>query len=179
MLQEGGKEMSPEEVSRMVSLYGNEVYRFARKLFAGASEADDLYQQTFLNLLEHSYVLDAKKNPRAFLFSIAYHLYKSQVRRQARRFSIAPQVSYEAAEAVLEDPGESLEEQAIKGEEADQIRQAVKGLPDKYRIPVLLFYAFDLSVEEISRIEKIPKGTVKSRLYKARELLRKELERYG
>ena len=170
--------MNAEEVSQLITLYGNDVYRFSRKLFMGSAEADDLYQQTFLNLLEHNYILDQQRNPRALLFSVAYHLYKSQIRKQARRFSIVPRVPLDAAKD-LPSPGPQPEETAIKEEEADFIRRAVKQLPDKFRIPVLLFYAFDLSIEEIARVEMIPKGTVKSRLFKAREMLRKELEIHG
>ena len=70
----------------------------------------------------------------------------------------------------------SPEEQIISGEETRQIRKAVGRLPEKYRLPVLLFYMEDLKLSEISGVLKVPEGTVKSRLFKAKKLLRKELE---
>ena len=57
-----------------------------------------------------------------------------------------------------------------------QVRRAVGNLPEKYRIPVYLYYTLQFSVEEIANVMEIPKGTVKSRLHKARALLKKELE---
>ena len=50
------------------------------------------------------------------------------------------------------------------------------GLEEKYRIPVFLYYSQQFSTEQIGKILKLPQGTVKSRLYKARKLLKKELE---
>ena len=60
-------------------------------------------------------------------------------------------------------------------EQLRQLRQAVKGLEDKYRIPVCLYYMEGMQVADVATILKLPKGTVKSRLYKAREILKKQL----
>ena len=51
--------------------------------------------------------------------------------------------------------------------------------PQKFRIPIHLYYSADLSIQEIAETLKIPEGTVKSRLNKARQLLKKELEEIG
>ena len=56
------------------------------------------------------------------------------------------------------------------------MQDAVAGLEEKYRIPVYLYYSQQFSTEQIGKILKLPQGTVKSRLYKARKLLKKELE---
>ena len=72
--------------------------------------------------------------------------------------------------------GNLLEEEAIQKELREMVRKAVAGLDEKYRIPIYLFYTEQLTVEEISKILKLPQGTVKTRLYKARKLLKKELE---
>ena len=69
-----------------------------------------------------------------------------------------------------------------QGKEADtdsDIIEIVKILPQKYRVVIHLFYYEQLSVEEIASGLHIPEGTVKSRLHKARALLRKRLEAYG
>lgn len=57
-----------------------------------------------------------------------------------------------------------------------QVQSAVGKLDDKYRIPVYLYYGLQLPVEQIGKVMRIPQGTVKSRLYKARMLLKQELE---
>ena len=56
------------------------------------------------------------------------------------------------------------------------MRELVKELPDKYRIPVLLFYMEELSLEEIAGIVHAPAGTVKSRLHRAKKILKQRLE---
>ena len=72
--------------------------------------------------------------------------------------------------------GNLPEEEAIQNELREMVRKAVAGLDEKYRIPVYLFYTEQLTVEEISKVLKLPQRTVKTRLYKARKLLKKELE---
>ena len=64
----------------------------------------------------------------------------------------------------------------IAREEAQTVRQAVARLPDRYRVPVLLFYMEDLKIPEIAAVLHIPQGTVKSRLHKAKKLLAQDLK---
>jgi RNA polymerase sigma-70 factor (ECF subfamily) len=66
-------------------------------------------------------------------------------------------------------------------EEADysDVRNAVDGLPDKYRIVTVLYYFNGLDVGMTSEILKIPKGTVKYQLHRAREMLKRRLEPDG
>ena len=78
------------------------------------------------------------------------------------------------------DMGESTEllpeERILQKEKEDAVRVAVKRLPDKYRLVVLLFYMEDLPTTQVAEVMKIPIGTVLNRLYQARKILRKELE---
>lgn len=69
-----------------------------------------------------------------------------------------------------------VEEQYLEAERKHQVRQAVAELEEKYRIPIYLYYTLQLSVSEISKILKVPDGTVKTRLHKARKLLKEKLE---
>ena len=75
-----------------------------------------------------------------------------------------------------EDPIFSPENEILKNEEADLVRQAVNRLPDKLKIVILLFYMEDLSAAQIASILKIPIGTVKSRMHHAKKILEQELE---
>ena len=62
---------------------------------------------------------------------------------------------------------------------ASAIRAIVRDLPEKLRIPVELYYLGDCTVEQIARTIQRPRGTVKSRLFQAREVIRKRLEEAG
>ncbi len=64
----------------------------------------------------------------------------------------------------------------IAREDALAVRRAVAALPDKYRLPVLLFYMEEMKLSDIAALLRIPQGTVKSRLHKAKKLLAQELK---
>ena len=59
------------------------------------------------------------------------------------------------------------------------VQQVVARLPEKYRIPVYLFYSAELSIQESAKVLQIPAGTVKSRMNKAKHVLKEELETLG
>ena len=80
---------------------------------------------------------------------------------------------------MLADEQTDLEEQVIQEELWQIVRRETQALPEKWRIPVYLYYTAQLSIEEIAKILKLPGGTVKSRLHKARRMMKKRLEDCG
>ena len=83
-----------------------------------------------------------------------------------------------ALEECTDVSGNDMVERVVKEEERAHLWKAVDGLPDVYRIPILLYYMENQNVASIAKLLSIPQGTVKSRLYKARKLLKTELEDY-
>lgn len=143
------------------------------------SDAEDLYQQTFLKALEKDWRLDWEKNPKALFFSLAHNLWKSDRRKQARRNMIAPCSNLdEETETVLHSE-ENIEESYFQKELISEVRQIIQTLPEKFQVPLILFYLSDCSIEQIAAIIKKPPGTVKSRLFKGRNLIKKKLEDAG
>jgi RNA polymerase sigma-70 factor (ECF subfamily) len=71
--------------------------------------------------------------------------------------------------------GQGPDEQVVRIEERQQLRRAVSRLPEPERVVVLAYYLGDMSVAEISRALDMPEGTVKTRLHRGRQALRKEL----
>ena len=149
---------------------------FCCHLTGNVQEAEELYQDTFLKAVELMKNIDYENNPKSFLISIALRLWKNKKRKYAWRMRIA------GTESLIEETVENLEaencpvEEMIQKEIQRQVRKAVAGLEEKYRIPVYLFYTVQMSVAEISKTLKIPEGTVKTRLYKARKRLKEKLE---
>lgn len=169
--------MDHEELKACIRAYGKDIYSFCRQLTRSRQEADDLYQDTFLKIMEICDRLDFEKNPKGYLLTVSVNLWRNRKRKFAWRQRITgPEISMD--DTVLELPsGEpSVEEQMITREEKAQVRLAVEKLSEKYRMPILLFYMEELKISEISDILGIPQGTVKSRLYKAKKMLEKELE---
>ena len=171
--------MNQEELEACIQAYGRDIYSFCLQLTKSRQEADDLYQDTFLKIVEIRERLDFKSNPKGYLLSVCVNLWRNKRRKFAWRQRIAgPELRMDDTDTAWEPPsGEaSVEEQMISREERGLVQKAVDDLPEKYRMPVLLFYMEELKISEISGILKISAGTVKSRLYKAKKALEKKLE---
>ena len=171
--------MEAREIEKCIDEFGTDVYRFCIKLCINKEDAEDLYQQTFLKALESNFNLNWEQNPKALFFSLSYNLFKSNIRKIARRNNIAPVVNINEENENLIFLNENFEEDIIQKELLNKINKIIEDLPDKIKIPLTLYYLFDFSTESISKIIKKPLGTVKSRLFKGRSLIKKRLEELG
>lgn len=171
--------MKAWELEKCIDEFGTEIYRFCMKLCMDKANAEDLYQQTFLKALESDLELDWEQNPKALFFSFAYKLWKSEQRKNARRFTLAPCVNLDEANERQLCSEENIEENMFRHELLAKISRIIADLPDKIRVPLTLYYLFEQSVDEIAKDIKKPPGTVKSRLFKGRGLIKKKLEEAG
>lgn len=89
------------------------------------------------------------------------------------------EMSDEGYEFSDHDNEASPEHIILKQNEADMVQEFVKALPEKYRIPIYLYYSADMQINEISGILGLPEGTVKSRMRKAKKQLKEKLEAIG
>ena len=90
--------METEMVSELIEQYGTEVMIFCRRLTGCVPDAQDLYQQTFLKLMEMRVKIEREKNPRAFVFAVANSIWKNERRKLMRRALLAPTFSLEDAQ---------------------------------------------------------------------------------
>ena len=77
------------------------------------------------------------------------------------------------------DDAQSLEEEIAEAELKQTVRRMAEELPEKYRLVMYLYYSREQRIEEIASALHIPKGTVKSRLHKARSIIRDRMEAEG
>lgn len=171
--------MDAREIERCIDEFGTDIYRFCFKLCMNKDDAEDLYQQTFLKALEHELPLDWEQNPKALFFSVSYKLWKSNQRKTARRNRIAPLSHLDGETEVILRSGEDMEEGVLRRELIGKVSEIIQTLPEKIRIPLILFYLSGYSVEQVAKILKKPSGTVKSRLYKGRKIIKERLEEIG
>jgi len=164
--------MNISQLETCIDKYGKDIFAFCCHMTGNRSEAEELYQDTFLKAMEILPKIQYDDNPKSFLLSVALRLWKNKKRKRAWRMRIAPMVAFE--EALTEAP--VVEEVMLQKEQNEFIRSKVAELEEKYRIPIYLFYAEQLKLEEIAKILKLPVGTVKTRLHTARKMLKKELE---
>lgn len=169
--------MKQKELESYIYTYGRDLYSFCCSVTRSRTEADDLYQDTFLKLYEMGESLEIQTNPKSFLMSVSVNLYRNYKRKLAVRHRITgveqPVEENTIQTASLEQGPEDL---AIQEETYQMLREAVRGLPDRYRLPVLLFYMEDLPLADIAKILKLKQGTVKCRLHRAKKILKQELE---
>lgn len=170
--------LNTSELSELVNLHGKAVYGFCRQLAKSRADTDDLYQETFLRALELCEKIDLNNNPKAFLISIAAKLWKNNRRKYAWRKRIAPteELKDEGCSDYMFKNEATPEDVVIHNELRAIVQNAADTLSDKLKVPLYMYYTAGMSNEDIASSLKIPLGTVKSRLHKARLALKKFLE---
>jgi len=178
--------MTVAEFEHFLEAYERDVFTFCRYLANNTDTAGDLYQETALAAFQMIDRIDKNSNPKSLLFAIAAGKWKNMRRKSFRRQSIAPELPLEdwantaTAQSPTEDAAQSPTEDAAQNSLQQQaIHNAVAEMKDKFRVPLILHYFDNCPTEEIAQVCNIPVGTVKSRLHKARALLKKTLEKEG
>jgi RNA polymerase sigma-70 factor, ECF subfamily len=157
-----------------VLVHLDDLYRAALRLTGNAAEAEDLTQDTCLRAFER---LDQLRSPgaaRVWAFTILRSIFLRRIERQSRTAGVDV-IDWPLLEAgeVLQDTYEAL--RPIQDTPLGEVREALRRLPLPYREPLVLAHVGGFSYKEISEILAIPLGTVMSRLFRARRLLRSEL----
>ncbi len=173
--------MDVTELSHLIESHGKSVYGFCYQLTRDKHQADDLYQETFLKATELYHKIDKAKNPKGFLIAIAANTWKNQRRKFGWRQRIARmeefQDDFTNTSQIIDTSTPELV--AISNELHKMIGMASASLNDKLKIPLYMYYTSELSVEDIASALKIPTGTVKSRLHKARKVIKEFMEVNG
>ena len=154
------------------------LYSFALKLARSRDDAEDLVSDTMLRAFERWEQYRLGTNIRAWLFTILYHVFVSRKRRVDAREVSQPEHAdgWAGAEAVGDADPEGRFYESFLDEE---ITRAIDALPDEYRTAVVLSDVHDLRYAEIAEVLGVPEGTVKSRLFRGRRLLQKQLVGYA
>ena len=184
--EKGTTVVTRQEFEEFVSSDGKDILRFCRITTGETAQGDDLYQDTMLKLWEQAKKLDNENSIKSYALSVAILIWKNKRRKFAWRHRIAAFESYEkhiesgGVECVRKISDEP-EQQLLKKEADEFVRQKVQELPEKYRMVVYLYYSADLKIKEIAKCLHITESAGKSRLRKAKSMLKKDLEviRYG
>ena len=176
--------MNNYEFEQFVRDNGKDILRFCRMTCGDDESGDELYQDTMLKLLGKRQWLNFRQNVKSYALSISILLWKNKKKKYANRQRLIPMESIDCIETegnltIADITVISPESCIIQEDERTAVWQVVAHLPERYRMPVYLYYSADLSVQEIAKVLQIPEGTVKSRMHKAKRLLKKELEALG
>jgi RNA polymerase sigma-70 factor (ECF subfamily) len=154
--------------------YRDPIFRFAYRLLGSAEAAEDVAHDCFLGLIKDPGRFDSSKA------SLRTYLYAAARNQAAKRYQSFGRET--AIEELAEEPRSADRKGPIAlvldNELAGEVERAIAGLPPLHREALVLFEYEDLSLAEIAAIVGADSGTVKSRLFRAREKLRASLDRY-
>jgi RNA polymerase sigma factor (sigma-70 family) len=149
------------------------LYNFARWLTHNSNDAEDLVQETYLKALRSFQSFQADTNFRAWIFQILRNTFLSSCSKLDRRMTVAMQSEADGSELAVDT--ETPETILLNRSNSQLMRRAIEDLPVHYREALLLCEVEEMSYEEIAKVLSIPKGTVMSRLARARKAVRVSL----
>lgn len=166
-----------EAFALLVDRHKDVLVGYLTRLTGQAERAEDLAQEAFLRLYTSAHAYEERGQLRAYLFRIATNLLRSEERRSARWRRLRDLFAHSNghAEAGL---APSQERRLLTAEIGGRVGEAIAGLPLRYRAPLVLREIEGLSYREIGGALGCREGTVKSRIHRARQLLRDRLEPY-
>lgn len=160
----------------LVTRYQRQVYSLAYRMLGNAEDSGDLVQETFLRAYSALSKFRQDASFLTWLYKIASNLCIDQLRSRRSKSALSLDVELEEGrEPAADARSSSPEECAIREVTNDILHKEIINLPEKYRAVVVLRHLQDMSVEEISDSLQIPTGTVKTHLFRAREMLRVRL----
>ncbi|MCH5208647.1 MAG: sigma-70 family RNA polymerase sigma factor [Oscillospiraceae bacterium] len=163
-----------ESFDEVMRLYVPTVYRIAFERLRNAADADDVTQEVFVRYFKADKTFESEEHRRFFLIRVAVNC--------ANSFAKSSWFKNRAHTDELENfpelsAGDTTADNAEKNERSRMVLEAVLKLPEKYRTAVHLFYFEDMSIAQIAEVTGQKETTVKSRLMRAREKLKKLLNR--
>jgi RNA polymerase sigma-70 factor (ECF subfamily) len=163
----------------LVRTHQTTIYNIAYRMVGQRETAQSLTQETFLRAFKALHTFDLNRPFGPWLYRIATNLSLNWIKRTR-----LPMVSLETSYPVDEEDAEPLEipdtsaepaARFIQAEMQTQLQQAILTLPSDYRAVIELRHFQEMNYEEMAEALKIPIGTVKTRLFRARRLLRDQL----
>lgn len=162
--------------------HADALYNFAYHLTYNEADANDLVQETYMKAFRFINSFDAGTNAKAWLFKILKNGFINEYRKKKKEPN---KVDYEDAVAFQDGDDDNsvavfdLREDIFDDMLGDEITVALDKLPDDFKTVILLCDMEGFSYEEIAKIIDIPIGTVRSRLHRARNMLKESLKEYA
>lgn len=165
----------------LVRRYGAGVFGYLMRMSNSREQAEDFFQETFKRVHVKAHTFRGNRF-RPWLFTIATRVALDGFRRRRLRFislnqktNCADGQCEELGAAMVADKSPEPSEEAIKAEQARQVREAVESLPTKQRATLVLAYYQQLSYPEVAEVMGCSVGTVKTQMYSALRTLARKL----
>lgn len=162
--------------------HADALYNFAYHLTYHEADANDLVQETFMKAFRFIHSFDSGTNAKAWLFKILKNGFINDYRKKKKepyKVDFEDVIAYQDADDDNGIVGYDLGEDIFDGMLGDEITIALNRLPIDFKTVILLCDIEGFSYEEIAKIIDIPIGTVRSRLHRARNMLKESLKEYA
>jgi RNA polymerase sigma-70 factor, ECF subfamily len=170
------KKGDQEAFEGIVDLFKDKIYRHCYRMVGNGHEAEDLAQETFLRAFRNISKYNNEFKFSTWIFRIATNLCIDRLRKKKPDYYLDAEVPGTDGATMYSQLSseEPLPEQVVtENERWNELQEEIMKLPEKYRTAIVLKYVEDLSLEEISHIMDIPVPTVKTRIHRGREALKK------
>ena len=154
--------------SKLVDRYKDRLMNVITRMLHSHEEAEDIVQETFCRVYQHRDSFDFRHCFSTWIYTIGLNLARNELRKR-KRFKFTDIFDMQGKES------EIAVEMKLPSNMPKAIESAVASLPEKYRMAFVLRDFQELPYEEVAKIMKIPLGTVKSRVNRARAMLREKL----
>ena len=162
--------------NHLVGRYQRQVYNLAFRMVGNAEDAYDLVQDTFLRAYSALASFRQDASFLTWLYKICSNLSIDLLRSRRAKGAVSLQEELEdGREPAAEERQSSPEDTVVRDAIGDIVQREVMNLPERYRIVVVMRHLQGMSIEEISQQLNIPSGTVKTHLFRARDMLRGRL----
>lgn len=175
-LSEGLSRRDPELLDHLIELYQHRLYRYLVYLTGNPALADDLFQETWVRVLERGHQYNGKSKFESWLFAIARNLVIDVSRR--KKMPSLEDLGEKEGDQPFDPPDEyshSALQLLLRRENAQAVQLSLLKIPAYYREVLLLRFHEEMGLEEIAAVMSTPISTVKSRLYRGLTALKSVL----
>lgn len=176
----------PRALELLIRRHSGELHGFLTRFLGSSAAADDVFQETFLQVHLSAEGFDAERRFKPWLYTIAANKARDFHRRRKRRAMTSlstPVADRSGSETpladLIESAGDAPSAPAEHADESDAVKAVVDALPEHHREILMLSYFHRMSYQQISEVLSIPLGTVKSRLHSALLKLNESWQRSG
>jgi RNA polymerase sigma-70 factor, ECF subfamily len=167
----------PQAIAALMTRYQHRLYRYLLRMVSESGTAEDLFQQTWLRIIERSRNYDDRRSFEGWLFAVAHNLAIDYLRRRKPESLDEPLQSGETQSSQLQSIDQGALDQILSRERADIVSEAISGLHVSFREVITLRFEEEMKLEEIAAVLSLPVGTVKTRLHRGLKALRNSLAR--
>ncbi len=174
-IAQGLRRRDPDVLDALIEQYQHRLLRYLAHMTHNQATAEDLFQETWIRVLEKGHQYDGKSRFSTWLMTIAHNVAIDHLRKKVPHSLDEMRDTEDAVPFEPVSPDRSPFENASASEDRERIQKALEEIPTIFREVLVLRFQEQLKLEEIAKLVGIPLATVKTRLYRGVIALRPAL----